>query len=184
MEELVEENKLLTLMAREDAAEMRRLRVEAETAAIEKAKLAVKIDEMGRTLRQQQEEIFTLANRNFSSEVQSRTLERETYASRLRQAEEEQDLLQVQSTLDTETIRNVQRALQEALYERDQLASSIDAALHDRDDALVQSGLLEEHADQLRRSNVTLAARVAELEETILIFEREDYADWFQRKSK
>ncbi len=184
MQRLKEENALLGVMATEDAKEMKRLRTEVEVAQSENEKLRRDILSLQTLVDAQQQELGRLAESNFKEQVIARTSVRNAYSEKLSSLEEERALLVTQSEMDNEVIRGLQRSLHEVMFERDALAKQLDLAAQERDDAVVRVALMEEHSNELRASNVSLANRVAELEELVTIYENESHADFFTRYSK
>lgn len=179
---LIEENRMLTLLTQEDSEEIQKLRGDAEASEIEKRRLVAVNEQQDTVIRQLQDQILHLEHCKFVADVQARTIEQQDKS--IKELLEESKLQSAQSQMDAETIRAMHAQLNEVTLERDRLATRVGKSVQSREEAEAEVKMLLVHADELRHSNVALAARLTELEEKVLAFEEEDYADFFTRVSR
>jgi hypothetical protein len=94
---------------------------------------------------------------------------------------EENALLAAQVDADAATIRQLRGSGEQLQFDRARYDAALAEAAEARDDAATEAGLLERHAQELRKSNAVLAAEVADLGARVAGYEREDHKAWFTR---
>ena len=74
---LIEENRMLKIVAQDDADEIQRLKIELESLAAERNRLGVANTELERDLKVAREELLHLEHAKFVADVQARTIDQQ-----------------------------------------------------------------------------------------------------------
>ena len=179
---LIEENKLLGLIAQGDNDEIRNLKAALEQSEGQRQQLLAQNHQYEAAVKQLQDTIFHLEHAKFVAEVQSKTIDQQDKT--IQELIDENKLLIQQSEIDAGNLRTLQTQFQEAVFERDRLITRMGKSIQHRDEAVAEAKMMTEHSDGMRKSNIELAAKIAELEERVQKYESEDYADFFTRMSR
>ena len=174
--------KLLQLLAMEDAAELKRLKAELESTKAELVRAAKTTRALEAHNQQLQDENKALLGRRFAAEIESRAVEKCERA--MKDLRDENALYVKQADTDTARIRDLTTQLDEVELDRNRWRHRATSAEATSESTQAELEVLQQHAMELRASNLELATRVASLQEKVDGYASEDWVAWFKRKGE